>query len=244
MSKCVVVTGASRGIGRQIALDFALSGYKVIANYNKSEKEAEDLKNEIISKGGICEIFRADVSKENEVKALFEFAVSRFGYVDVLINNAGISKSGLINTTSLEEWNEVINTNLTSVFLCSREAINIMLQKHEGVIINIASVWGVSGASYEGAYSASKGAIITLTQALAKENGPSGIRVNAISPGVIDTDMNKCYSKEEMEELIDDIPLGRIGKCRDISKTALFLAGDDASYITGQNIIVDGGFLL
>ncbi len=244
MNKCVVVTGASRGIGRRIALDFALFGYNVLANYNKSEKEAEELKNEITSKGGVCEIFKADVSKENEVKALFEFAVSRFGYVDVLINNAGISKSGLINKTSLEEWNEVINTNLTSVFLCSREAINIMLQKHQGVIINIASVWGVFGASFEGAYSASKGGVLTLTTALAKENAPSGIRVNAISPGVIDTDMNKCYTKEEMDDLKENIPLGRLGKPEDISKIALFLAGDDASYITGQNIIVDGGFLL
>ncbi len=244
MKKCVVITGASRGIGRQIALDFALEGYNIAANYNKSADKAESLKREILSKGGSCETFKADVSEEAEVKKLFAFAEEKFGYVDVLVNNAGISYQGVLNTMSLEKWNEIIKNNLTSVFLCSKECINIMLKKHKGSIINIASVWGVSGSSCEAAYSASKGGIIALTKALAKENSLSGIRVNCISPGVVNTDMNNIYTKEDMDSLKEEIPLKKISKPSDISKTAVFLASEKASYITGQNIVVDGGFLL
>ncbi len=145
---------------------------------------------------------------------------------------------------SLEKWNEIIKNNLTSVFLCSKECINIMIKKHKGSIINIASVWGISGSSCEAAYSASKGGIIALTKALAKENSLSGIRVNCISPGVVNTDMNNIYTKEDMENLKEEIPLKKIAQPFDISKTAIFLASEKASYITGQNIVVDGGFLL
>lgn len=244
MKKCVVITGASRGIGRQIALDFALENYNIVANYNKSIDKAESLKKEILSKGGNCETFKADVSEESEVKNLFTFAEEKFGYVDVLVNNAGISYQGLLNTMSLEKWNEIIKNNLTSVFLCSKECINIMIKKHKGSIINIASVWGISGSSCEAAYSASKGGIIALTKALAKENSLSGIRVNCISPGVVNTDMNNIYTKEDMENLKEEIPLKKIAQPFDISKTAIFLASEKASYITGQNIVVDGGFLL
>lgn len=243
MNKCVVITGASRGIGRQIAFDFALEGYNVIINYNKSFSKAESLKKEILEKGGVCEIFKADVSKEEEVKNLFCFAKEKFGYVDVLINNAGISYQGLLNMMELSKWNEIINTNLTSAFLCSKECINIMLERHEGSIINIASMWGVTGASCEVAYSASKGGIIAFTKALAKEVSLSGIRVNCISPGVINTDMNNCYSLEDMENLKEEIPLNRIGEPSDISNMAMFLASEKASYITGKNITIDGGFI-
>lgn len=243
MNKCVVVTGASRGIGRQIALDFALEGYNVIINYNNNFSKAESLKKEILEKGGTCEIFKADVSKEDEVKKLFSFAKEKFGYVDVLINNAGISYQGILNQMELSKWNEVINTNLTSAFLCSKECINIMLERHEGSIINIASMWGLTGASCEVAYSASKGGIIAFTKALAKEVSLSGIRVNCISPGVINTDMNNCYSLEDMENLKEEIPLNRIGEPSDISNMAMFLASEKASYITGKNITIDGGFI-
>lgn len=244
MSKTVIVTGGSKGIGAAISSLFAERGYNVVINYNKSEKECMTLCEQLTSKGLSCLPFKADVSNPCEAEALVNFAVHCFGAVDVLINNAGIAEQTLFTDITDEQWERMISINLGGCFNTSRVAAKEMIKAHSGSIINISSVWGVSGASCEVHYSASKSGIIGLTKALAKELGPSNIRVNCIAPGVIETDMNSHLSQDVIEELADSTPLCRIGKPIDVANAVLFLASENASFITGQVLCVDGGFIV
>lgn len=238
--KTVIVTGGAKGIGKAIVKEFASNGYNVIINYKTSEKEAMELKEELINQGKTVEIYRADVSKKEEVKALVGFAIDKFGKIDVLINNAGISE--IIPFVDIEEgnWDNMIDNNLKSMYLTTKEVIENMLHYKSGHIINISSIWGITGASCEVHYSTAKAGVIGFTKALAQEMGPSNIKVNAIAPGIIDTDMNKELNEEEKQEINKEIPLGEIGKVEDVAKLALFLA--ESRYITGQIIRVDGGW--
>ena len=234
--KTAVVTGSSRGIGKAIAEEFCKNGYHVILNASKSADELENTKQEFLNKGYSCESILCDTSDFEETKKLFEKDA------DVLVNNAGISYIGLFNEMKPDEWQRVMNVNLGSVFNCTHHALQTMLKKHKGNIINISSMWGDKGASCETVYSASKGGMNSFTKAMAKEVGLSGIRVNAISCGVIDTEMNNCFNEEEKAELCDEISLNRFGKTEEVAKLALFLSNDDtAGYINGQIITIDGG---
>lgn len=242
--KTVFITGASRGIGRACAVKFAKGGYTVLANYCSSDEKAESLKEEIEALGGVCTFYKFDVSDGEKVNQCFEDAIKEYGKIDVLINNAGISSYGFFDTLSEEEWEKTFSVNTKGAFLCSKSALKSMLHEHSGRIINISSVWGIQGASMEVHYSSSKAALIGMTKALAKEVGGSGITVNCICPGVIDTDMNKVHSEETIEELKNETPLMRIGEPEDVANLAYFLSSEDASFITGQVIAVDGGFSL
>lgn len=234
--KTAVITGSSRGIGKAIAEEFAKNGYHVILNASKSADELNAVYEEFISKGYSCEAVLADVSDYEECKKLFIKAP------DVLVNNAGISHIGLFTDMTPESFKHLIDVNLMSAFNCSHIALKTMIKNHCGNIINISSIWGERGASCEVVYSASKGGINSFTKALAKEVGLSGIRVNAISCGVIDTKMNACFDEEEKAALCDEISLARFGKAEEIAKLAYFLAEDDKSgYINGQIITADGG---
>lgn len=234
--KTAVITGSSRGIGKAIAEEFAKNGYHVILNASKSVDELNEAYEEFLSKGYSCEAVLADVSEYEECKKLFIKAP------DVLVNNAGISHIGLFTDMTPESFKHLIDVNLMSAFNCSHIALKTMIKNHCGNIINISSIWGERGASCEVVYSASKGGINSFTKALAKEVGLSGIRVNAISCGVIDTKMNACFDEEEKAALCDEISLARFGKAEEIAKLAYFLAEDDKSgYINGQIITADGG---
>lgn len=234
--KTAVITGSSRGVGKAIAEEFAKNGYHVILNASKSVDELNEAYEEFLSKGYSCEAVLADVSDYEECKKLFIKAP------DVLVNNAGISHIGLFTDMTPESWKHLIDVNLMSAFNCSHIALKTMIKNHCGNIINISSIWGERGASCEVVYSASKGGINSFTKALAKEVGLSGIRVNAISCGVIDTKMNACFDEEEKAALCDEISLARFGKAEEIAKLAYFLAEDDKSgYINGQIITADGG---
>lgn len=240
MKKSVLITGAARGIGREIAKKFYNAGYDVAINYNKSEKDATELANEL--KGSI--LIKGDVSIESDAAQMVNKTVEAFGKIDVLVNNAGISRFNLVTDISLDEWNDVFNTNVTGTFLMCKYALKEMIHRKSGSIINISSIWGVSGSSCESCYSASKGAVIAFTKALAKELGLSGIRVNAIAPGFIETDMNKSVSQEAAEAFFAETPLGRAGKPQEVAAAALFLASEEASFITGQILGVDGGVII
>ena len=240
-NKTAVITGSSRGIGKTIATAFAENNYNVIINYNKSENEAVKLKEELLNKGYSCEIFKADVSDFEQAKSLIDFAISTYGKIDTLINNAGISQIKLFTDITKQDWDTMLSTNLSSIFNCTQSAVKNMLHYKSGSIINISSMWGICGASCEVHYSAVKAGVIGFTKALAKELAPSGIRVNCISPGVIMTDMMKDFSKEDLNLIKEDIPLGSFGTPSDIANLALFLADDKAKNITGQNISSNGG---
>lgn len=240
VNKVVVVTGSSRGIGAEIVRELTKAGYKVILNYNKSEQCAKDVENNLKKQGYTVDIFKADVSKKDEATNLINFALDKYGKIDVLINNAGISQSKLFTEITDEDWNDMINSNLNSAFYCTREAAKNMIHNKEGLIINISSIWGITGASMEVHYSTAKAGLIGFTKALAKELGPSNIRVNAIAPGIIDTDMNKEYSDEDIEEIKSEIPLNRIGFPVNIAKCVKWLIEDD--YTTGEVISINGGW--
>lgn len=239
MNRIVIVTGAGRGIGRDIAKTLALEGFKVIANYNKSEKEALELQAEL---NGNIEIFKADLSKRNEVKELIDFVISKYNKIDILINNAGIGQYKLFTDITDDDWNNMINNNLSSVFYTTQEVVHNMIQNKSGCIINISSIWAISGGSCEAHYSVSKAGIDGLTKALAKELGPSNIRVNSIAPGCIYTDMMSDFNEEDLNDLKSKTPLGKIGKTEDISKCVKWLIDDE--FTTGQIISPNGGFVI
>ncbi len=246
MRKIVLITGSSRGIGKSIATEFAKDcNYNVVINCNKDLENLEKTKNELLKINQNILALQCDVSNYDDVAKMFEDIENHFHTkgVDVLINNAGVSSISLFNTQSIGEIQELINKNLMSVINCSHIAINDMINKKSGNIINISSIWGEVGASMETIYSTTKAGIIGFTKALAKENAPSNIRVNAISVGVIDTQMNSFLTDEEKEYLINEIPLSRFGKTEEVAKLCKFLAEDDSSYITGQVIRIDGGML-
>lgn len=228
--KTVLVTGGVRGIGLEIARAFLKKGYRVFVSYSKDDENALKAEKEGLS------VLKFDVSEEAEVRAAFE----AIGAVDILVNNAGVSLIKQIQDTSAEDFDRVLSVNLRGAFLCTREAVKGMLKKGAGLIVNISSVWGEVGGSCESVYSASKGGLIAFTKALASELGYSGIRVNAVSPGVIDTQMNAHFSEEEKTMMKSEIPLGRIGAGEDVAKAVLFLEEND--YITGIDLPVNGGF--
>lgn len=234
----ILVTGASRGIGREIARSLAEKGNKVIANYNKSEEHARSLQEENEN----IDIFKADVSKRDEVKHMIEYTINKYGKIDVLINNAGIAESKLFTDLTDEDWQKVINNNLYSTFCVTQEVLHNMIHNKKGCIINISSVLGMVGASCEAVYAIAKAGIDGMTKSLAKELGPSNIRVNSIAPGIIDTDMNKNLSKEEIDNIIKEIPLEKMGRTVDISKCVQWLIDDE--YTTGQVISINGGWVI
>ena len=244
--KTVVVTGGSRGIGKAIVYAFANAGYNVILNYNQSEQSAKNIVDDLKECKGIVEMFKADVSRRDEVDAMIEYVNKEFGGIDVIVNNAGISHVGLFDEITEEEFRKVIDVNLMGVFNVTQSALKeCMLSKKDGVIINISSIWGISGASCEVAYSASKAGVIGLTKGLAKELAPSNITVNTIAPGAIATDMiYKEYSEQEIQTIEKDIPMGRLGTPIEIANLALYLASDNARYITGQVISPNGGMVI
>lgn len=228
--KTVLVTGGVRGIGYAIACAFLKKGYRVCVSYSKDEQNAA------LAEAAGLEVYRASVADENAVVALFE----KIGGVDILVNNAGVSLVKQIQDVTLKEFNDLFAVNIGGAFLCSREAAKYMIAKKSGLIVNISSVWGEVGASCETVYSSSKAALLGLTKALAKELGYSGIRVNAVSPGVIDTQMNAHFSDEDMRALQEEIPLGRIGVGGDVASAVLFL--EENEYVTGIDLPVNGGF--
>ena len=240
--KTVLVTGGSRGIGKCIVENLAKEGYNVVLNYNKSVKEAKKIKEELDNQGKKIEIFKADVSKRENVKKLIKFTIDKFNNIDVLINNAGIAKLQMFNDITDEDWNEMLNTNLNSAFFTIQEVLPNMIHNKNGCIINISSIWGITGASCEVAYSVSKAGINGLTKALAKELGLSNIRVNAIAPGVIDTDMNSNIDNAIKEQIKEETPLNKIGKPIDIYRCVKWLIEDE--FTTGQIISPNGGYLI
>ena len=238
--KTAIIFGGSKGIGAQIAREFANCGYFVVINYNSSKSAAEKLAQELPNAVAI----KADVKSYDEVKALADKVVSLQGKIDVAVISSGISKKNLIIDTTPSEIKEVIDTNLIGTINAIKAVSENMLSNHSGKIITIASMWGEVGAAMESVYSASKGGVIAFTKAMAKELGYNGINVNCISPGLIDTDMNKDLSQADIDSLIENTPSSRIGVPQDIAKAAIFLASDDASYINGQVISINGGFII
>ena len=234
MKKTVLITGGVRGIGLAIAKAFQEKDCRVIVTYSKDEENA------LIAKEAGLEVYRADVSKEADVLALF----SKLQGLDVLVNNAGVSLIKQIQDVSLAEFERVFAVNMGGVFLCAREAAKLMIAQKSGLIVNVSSVRGEVGACCESVYSASKAAVMAWTKALAKEVGPSGITVNCIAPGVIDTDMNSALSPEDMEALKEETPLMRIGTPEEVAESAFFLASEKSSFITGAVLNVNGGYLI
>lgn len=240
--KTVLITGGSRGIGKCIAENLAKEGYNIVLNYNKSEKQAKQIQKELQEQGKNIEIYKADISKREEVKKMIKFTLNKFKNIDILINNAGIAKLQMFNDITDEDWNEMINTNLNSVFYCTQEVLPNMLHNKNGCIINISSIWGLVGASCEVAYSVSKAGIDGMTKALAKELGLSNIRVNSIAPGVIDTEMNSNLDNAIKEEIKNETPLNKIGKPIDIYRCVKWLIEDE--FTTGQVISPNGGYVI
>lgn len=242
--KVVVVTGGSRGIGRAIAKAFGNQGASVLVNYRSNEEAANEVVTAITAGGSRAVAFQADVSQFSEGEKLIKQAVQEFGDLHVLVNNAGTTRDGLIMTMKEEDWDFVINTNLKSTFNCSRAAIRHMLRKRYGRIINITSVSGVMGNPGQTNYSASKAGQIGFTKALAREVASRKITVNAVAPGFIDTVLTNTLPENVREGLLDIIPLGRIGSPEEVAKAVLYLASDDAAYITGQILGIDGGIAM
>ncbi len=240
--KTVLITGGSKGIGKCIAENLARDGYNVVLNYNKSGNQAKQTQKDLSKQGIKIEIYKADVSKREDVKKMMKFALNKFGNIDILINNAGIAKLQMFNDITDEDWNEMIGTNLNSVFYCIQEALPNMIHNKNGCIINISSIWGLVGASCEVAYSVSKAGIDGMTKSLAKELGPSNIRVNSIAPGVIDTEMNNNLDNVIKEEIKNETPLNKIGKPIDIYRCVKWLIEDE--FTTGQIISPNGGYVI
>ncbi len=243
MSKTVLITGASRGIGKACALAFSKAGYDCIITARQSEEALMAVKRDIESEGSRCLAMLSDASSYEETLTLFENAKAFSPFIDVVVNNAAIASYGLFTDLAPEEWQRIIGTNLSSVYNICHLAVPLMLREKRGVILNISSIWGQEGASCEVAYSAAKGGVDAFTKALAKELAPSGIRVNAISCGVIDTDMNRHLSDSEAGNLADGIPMGRFGSAQEVADLAVFLASKKAGYITGSVVPIHGGGL-
>lgn len=238
----IIITGGSRGIGKCLVENLARDGHNILLDYNKSEKQAKKIQEDLKAEGVIIEIFKADVSKKIEVKALVEFALKKWENIDVLVNNAGIAKLQMFQDITEDDWNEIINTNLKSAFYTTQEVLPNMLHRKDGIIINISSIWGLVGASCETVYSISKSGLDAMTKSLAKELGPSNIRINSIAPGVIDTEMNSKLDEHIKNEIKAETPLGKIGKPIDIYKCVKWLIEDE--FTTGQIISVNGGYVI
>lgn len=242
MKRTALVTGASGAIGRAIALAFARRGYGVAVHYHTRREEALSTVEAIRAQGGWAEAFGADLTQEEQVEELFRQAEGVFGPLGVLVNNAGVAWQGLLTDMSLAAWRRVLDGDLTSAFLCCRRALPGMIREKAGCIVNISSMWGQQGASCEAAYSAAKAGLIGLTKALAQEEGPSGVRVNCIAPGLIDTPMNAHLGPEALAALAEDTPLLRAGRPEEVAQAAVYLSR--AEFVTGQVLAVNGGFIL
>lgn len=236
-SKIILISGASRGIGKQTAIELAKCGYTVIAGYNKSEQSAKELQKEYN-----IDIFKADISNSSEIKKMTDYVLNKYKKIDVLINNAGISQTKLFTEITDEDWNKMIKTNLYSCFKLTQSCLPNMIHNKSGCIINISSMWGQVGASCESLYSITKAGIDAMTKSLAKELGPSGIRINSIAPGFINTDMNKCYSQEDIQCIINETPLEKVGQPSDIANCVKWLIEDN--FTTGQIIPINGGLII
>jgi len=240
-NKVALVTGASRGIGRETALELAKAGARVIINYNRSKEKADEVREAITGSGHEAEIFKADVSNPEEVKALFGFIRDTYRTIDILVNNAGVIKDNLLLAMELSEWDKVLDTNLRGAFLCTQQAAEIMMANHSGKIINISSIGAIRGGRGQTNYASAKGGLISFTTACAVELAPKGIQVNAVLPGMIVTDMSSRVRKRAGDKILERIPAARFGEPADIARLVVFLASGSADYITGQAISVDGG---
>ncbi len=241
--KTVLVTGGAKGIGKAICVQLAKDGYNIALNYNTSENEALALKTKLSDFMDV-EVFKADVSDSTQVNAMFNAIENIFGGVDVLVNNAGIAQQMLFTDITDEMWQKMIGVNLTGAFNCCRRALPYMINQKYGSVINVASMWGEVGASMEVHYSAAKAGLIGLTKALAKEVGLSGITVNAVSPGVVLTDMMSQFSEDDKKALAEETPMGTLGNAEDIASMVSYLASEKARFITGQVLSVNGGFVI
>lgn len=242
--KVAIVTGSSRGIGKACALRLAKDGFTVVINYSHSESEAKNVLNEIESFGGSGMIYRADVSKLDEVKAMMRDVSKTYGQIDVLVNNAGIVRDEYLLMLNPETLDKCFDLNVKGYFYCAQQAVLKMFRKKSGVVINMSSVSGILALAGQSVYSATKGAVNSLTQTMAKELAPYGIRVNAVAPGFIETEMLNALSDEKKQEYLNAIPMHRLGTVEDVANVVSMLAFDAASYITGQIITVDGGISL
>lgn len=242
--KCAVVTGAAKGIGKAIALKLASSGVNIVLNYRSSEDKAIETEKEILSLGVEVLRIKGDISKANDVENLIDCAKKKFGKIDIMVNNAGITKDTLLLRMKEEDFDSVINVNLKGVFNCLKAITPVMVKQKEGKIINLSSVVGLVGNAGQVNYAASKAGVIGMTKSLAKEIGSRGITVNAVAPGFIETDMTDVLGDKFKEEAKKSIPLKRLGKAEDVAEVVAFLASDSANYITGQVIQVDGGMVM
>lgn len=239
-----IVTGGSRGIGRAIALELARAGAKVVVNYAGHGEKAEETLSLIQEVGGEALAVQADVSQVEDVERLIQTTLKTYGKINILVNNAGITRDTLLLRMKETDWDAVLDTNLKGVFLCTKAVSKSMMKQRSGVIINISSVVGITGNAGQANYSAAKAGIIGFTKSIAKELGSRGIRVNAVAPGYISTDMTESLGEEVREQVMTQIPLGRMGQPEDIARTVVFLASPAASYITGQTLAVDGGMAM
>ncbi|MBQ3490019.1 MAG: glucose 1-dehydrogenase [Clostridia bacterium] len=239
----MIITGASRGIGRATALIFAQNGYDILLCYRSRAEEAKAVAEEARSFGVRAVPFQMDMSSISDCRRTASKALMEFGKIDALVCNAGIALPKLFTQTDEEEYDRLFDVNTKGVFFLSQAVAKEMIAAGEGSVVTVSSMWGIAGASGEVAYSASKAAVIGMTKALAKELAPSGIRVNCVAPGVVDTEMNACYDEEAMNVLAEKTPLGRLAAPEEIAKAIFFLTSENASFITGQTLTVDGGFL-
>ena len=244
MKQTAIITGSSKGIGAATAILFAQKGYNVVLNYNNSYESASLLCRSLVSNGFSVTTQKANVANRLEAEMLIKETLYKFGSIDVLVNNAGVAFEGLITDTDEIDFDRIIDINLKGTFNCCKAATKVMVNQKSGKIINVSSMWGQVGAACEVAYSASKDGVIALTKALAKELAPSGITVNAVAPGIIETNMNSNLSIEELAEFVETVPLGRMGSAEEIAQTIYFLASENADYITGQVIGVNGGYVI
>ena len=244
VGKSAIVTGASRGIGREIALLLAKEGARVAVNYSGSKDKADEVVKLITDAGGEAFAIQADVSNTESVKDMVDQTLEQFGSIDILVNNAGITKDNLLMRMKEDEWDDVININLKGVFLCTKGVTRQMMRQRSGKIVNVASIVGVSGNPGQANYVAAKSGVIGFTKTAAKELASRNINVNAVAPGFITTDMTDALNEEVKNQMLSMIPLGKLGSPEDVAKTVMFLLSDDAAYITGQTIHVDGGMVM